>query len=56
MASILDNRSEMDPDPVKAKKQLAMANVFRVLAQRAGAEERCRVAQLPTGAMIDESE
>ena len=54
MASVLDSRSEMNPDPVKARKQLAMANVFHVLAQKAGAEERRRVAQLPIRPMTDE--
>jgi hypothetical protein len=45
VASLLYSRSEMNSDPVKAKKQLAMTNVFRVLAQKAGAEE---------GPMIDD--
>jgi hypothetical protein len=34
MASLLEDRSEMHLDPAKAKKQIAMANLFRVLAQR----------------------
>jgi hypothetical protein len=49
MASLLEDRSEMEPDPVKTRKQLAMANVFRLLAEKAGAGERRRLAQLSIG-------
>jgi hypothetical protein len=38
MARILDGNSKKNPDPVKARKQFAMANVFRLLAQRAEAK------------------
>jgi hypothetical protein len=35
MASLLEVRSETNSDPAKAEKQVAMANLFRFLAQRA---------------------
>jgi hypothetical protein len=49
MASLLEDRSEMNSDPAKAKKQIAMANLIRVLAEKAGAEERRRLAPLTIG-------
>jgi hypothetical protein len=35
MASLLEDRAEMNSDSAKAEKQIAMANLFRILAQRA---------------------
>jgi hypothetical protein len=38
MAERLHARAKKNPDPVKAKKQAAMANTFRLVARRAAKE------------------
>jgi hypothetical protein len=43
MAQRLDERANENADPVKAKKQAAMANTFRLLARRAEAGHEIRV-------------